>query len=216
MNLAVIIPAQITNRYHELGDLAPFGDTTLLEWKISQCKEFAENAQIYINSTSEKIAEIAKKEEVNFILRENENKYSDILMNILNNVTEEQILWTNATSPFIGYQDYISMIDKFYSSNNIDSLLAVSSKNDYIYYKDKRLNFGTQFTDRNELSAIRIVTNGCYIIEKKLALDRGSLYGNDAYLYDLDYLSSVEIKDVQIYQLSRELISSYFKRDLNV
>ena len=37
MNFAVIIPAQETNKYHKLGDLAPFGDTTLLEWKISQC-----------------------------------------------------------------------------------------------------------------------------------------------------------------------------------
>jgi len=216
MDLAIIIPAQVTNKYHRLGDLAPFGDTTLLEWKISQCKEFASNFQIYINSTSEDIAEIARKENVNFILRGNEDNYSDILINVLNSVTQKQILWTNPTSPFIGYQDYTSMINTFYSSSNNDSLVSVSSKNDYIYYKNKRLNFGMQFSNRNELDIIQIVTNGCYIIEKKLAISQGSLYGELPYLYDLDYLSSVEIKDVHIYQLSKELISSYFKRDLNV
>ncbi|EKO5126655.1 hypothetical protein P0K00_001322, partial [Campylobacter coli] len=39
-DFAVIIPAQESNQYHEKGDLAPFGSTTLLEWKIAQCKEF--------------------------------------------------------------------------------------------------------------------------------------------------------------------------------
>ena len=38
-DLVFFIPAQETNKYHKLGDLAPFGDTTLLQWKISQCKK---------------------------------------------------------------------------------------------------------------------------------------------------------------------------------
>ena len=48
MSFAIIIPAQEKNRYHDQGDLAPFGQTTLLEWKIAQCKEFVELSQINI------------------------------------------------------------------------------------------------------------------------------------------------------------------------
>ena len=34
----IIIPAQEKNKYSEYGDLVSFGETTLLEWKISQTK----------------------------------------------------------------------------------------------------------------------------------------------------------------------------------
>ena len=35
-NIAVVIPALDNNQYYSDGDLVRFGDTTLLEWKISQ------------------------------------------------------------------------------------------------------------------------------------------------------------------------------------
>ena len=64
MSFAIIIPAQEKNRYHDQGDLAPFGQTTLLEWKIAQCKEFVELSQINICSDSEVIKEIAGKDKI--------------------------------------------------------------------------------------------------------------------------------------------------------
>lgn len=66
-DLAIIIPVQEYNRYRKKGDLAPFGDTTLLEWKISQCKEFANEDQIYICADGFNIQKIAKDYKVNFI-----------------------------------------------------------------------------------------------------------------------------------------------------
>ena len=216
MSFAVIIPAQETNKYHKLGDLAPFGDTTLLEWKISQCKEFAKSSQIYISSDSEMIEEIAQKEEVNFIKRKRQMSYSQIIKDTLLEVKEDTILWTNPTSPFLGFKDYQSMINKFTDKENINSIVSVYSKYDYAYYDNKRLNFDKNFTPRTELIPIQIVTNGCYVIKKDIAIQNESLYIDNSFLYELDYLSSIEIKDVHTYQISTELISSYFKRDLDV
>ncbi|MCG3670050.1 hypothetical protein L5F33_07250 [Aliarcobacter butzleri] len=216
MDFAVVIPAQETNKYHKLGDLTSFGDTTLLEWKISQCKEFASSSQIYISSDSETIEEIAQKEEVNFIKRKKQTSYAQIIKDTLLEVKEEIILWTNPTSPFLGFKDYHSMINKFKSDENINSIVTVYSKYDYAYYDNKRLNFEKTFSPRNELMPIQIVTNGCYVINKDIAIQNESLYNDNPFLYELDYLSSIEIKDVHTYQISTELISSYFKRDLNV
>jgi CMP-N-acetylneuraminic acid synthetase len=56
MTCSVIIPAQKHNKYHKMGDLAPFGDTTLLEWKISQCKEFIQPECIYVSTDDDSIA----------------------------------------------------------------------------------------------------------------------------------------------------------------
>ena len=215
MSFAVIIPAQETNKYHKLGDLAPFGDTTLLEWKISQCKEFVNSHQIYISSDSEIIEEIAQKEEVNFIKRKKQISYSQIIKDTLLEVKEDTILWANPTSPFLSSKDYQSMINKFISHENINSIVSVYSKYDYAYYDNERLNFDKNFTPRTELIPIQIVTNGCYVIKKDIAINNESLYDDSPFLYELDYLSSVEIKDIHLYTISQELISSYFKRDLD-
>ncbi len=216
MSFAIIIPAQETNKYHKLGDLAPFGDTTLLEWKISQCKEFSKSSRIYISSDSNEIEEISQKEEVNFIKRNKQTTYSQIIKDTLLEVKEEIIIWTNSTSPFLGFKDYQSMINKFTDNENISSIVSVYSKYDYAYYDNKRLNFDKTFIPRAELIPIQIVTNGCYIIRKDIAIQNESLYVDNSFLYELDYLSSIEIKDVHTYQISTELISSYFKRDLDV
>jgi CMP-N-acetylneuraminic acid synthetase len=216
MSFAIIIPAQETNKYHKLGDLAPFGDTTLLEWKISQCKEIAKPFQIYISSDSEIVEGIAQKEEVKFIKRKNQGSFNQIIKDTLLEVKEDTILWTNPTSPFLGFKDYQSMINKFKSHENIGSIVSVYSKYDYAYYDNKRLNFAKNFTPRTELIPIQIVTNGCYVIRKNIAIRNESLYIDNSFLYELDYLSSIEIKDVHTYQISTELISAYFKRELDV
>ena len=41
MKLNIIIPALEKNKYSTSGDLAPWGDTTLLEWKIYQAKKIS-------------------------------------------------------------------------------------------------------------------------------------------------------------------------------
>jgi CMP-N-acetylneuraminic acid synthetase len=215
MSFAVIIPAQETNKYHRLGDLAPFGDTTLLEWKISQCKEFMESSKIYISSDSKVIEGIARKEDVNFIKRKKQIPYGEIIINTLSGVSENIIIWTNPTAPFLGLKDYLSMMQK-YENNNINSIVSVHTKFDYIYYNNQRLNFSDKFTSRNILKPVKIVTNGCYIVEKELALGGASLYSDNPFLFELDYLSAVEIKDLHTYEISLELISAYFKRDLGV
>lgn len=216
MSFAIIIPAQETNKYHKLGDLAPFGDTTLLEWKISQCKEFAKLSQIYISSDSETIQEIAQKEEVNFIKRNKKISFEQVIEETLAKIEENTIIWGAPTSPFLSSKDYKKMLRKFESSENIDSLVSVYSKYDYVYYNNERLNFDITFKPRTELAPVKIVTNGCYIIQKDIAYKSRTLYTEKPFLYELDYLSSVEIKDIHMYNISQELISSYFKKDLYV
>ncbi len=216
MDFAVVIPAQEHNRYHKLGDLAPFGDTTLLEWKIAQCKEFAKSSQIYINSDSEVIDVIAQREKVNFIKRSSKISYNQIIIDTTNKVNEDVVVWTNPTSPFLRYKDYLAMIEKYRNNQDINSIVSIYSKYDYVYFNNKRLNFTNTFISRKKITPIQVVTNGCYVIKKDLVLKNKSLYCDKSFLHELDYLSSIEIKDIHTYQISTELISAYFRRDLDV
>ena len=95
-------------------------------------------------------------------------------------------------------------------------MISVREKKDFVLFKSQRLNFSEQLSSRENIEPIYIVTNGCYIINKKDLLKNKSLYGEKPFLHKLDTLSSLEIKDLDSYEISKELISSYFKRDLNV
>lgn len=212
-NFAVIIPAQEKNRYHELGDIAPFGDTTLLEWKIAQCKEFIRSSQIYINSESKNIEEIAIRSNVNFIEREPRLNYIDMVMRSIYKVKEDNIIWINCTTPFLNSKSYKTMANIFLD-NKIDSLIAVHKKRDYIFFQDRRLNFTGNLMSRNEIEPVYILTNGCYIIKKEIALNSRSLFTESPYFFEIDSFESIEINNIEDYAFAKELINMYFKKEL--
>ena len=132
MKMAIIISAQESNKYHKEGDLAPFGDTTLLEWKISQCKEFTDKNNIYINSDSSVIEEIAEREEVNFIKRDSNKDYMSLLLASVAQIDADNILSINVTSPFMGGADYKKMYDLFLEDKQ-RSIVTVEEKREYVY-----------------------------------------------------------------------------------
>ena len=59
-NVAVVVPALDSNQYYSDGDLVRFGDTTLLEWKISQVLGVASKENIYVSTPSDKIIDLVQ------------------------------------------------------------------------------------------------------------------------------------------------------------
>jgi len=217
MQVAVVIPAQETNKYHIEGDLAPFGDTTLLEWKISQCIECFETTDIFITTDSFKVHSIAEEVGINVLLREKNISYSGMILNTIKKIDAEHIMWINPTSPFINSIEYKKMIDAYIlNCNKYDSLVTTSMKKDFIYYNDSKLNFDKHTLGRSSITPVYLATNGVYINSKKNILENNELIGNKPLFYNLDFLESLEIKDTQTYSILRELISLYFIKELDV
>jgi len=214
MDIAIVIPAQDTNQYHKNGDLAPFGDTTLLEWKISQCKEFIKNSQIYIASSSNKIKAITDKEQVGFIHRRDNISNEQMISETILNIKEKDIMWLNVTSPFINATIYKNMYDQ-YQKENLPSLISAKKIQEYIFFNDKKLNFSDAFISRKDIKPAFVVTNGCYILNKNSLLENLTLIPSDATLYEVDSFISTEIKDMTDYTIARDMISLYFKRDID-
>jgi CMP-N-acetylneuraminic acid synthetase len=212
MDFAILIPAQETNKYHKLGDLAPFGDTTLLEWKISQCKEFTKSSQIFISSNSEVIEDIAEKEEVNFIKRESGFSYLDMLVASIKEIDAKDIIWINTTSPFMDINVYKDMYS-VYKNKNLTSLISVEKKQEYIFFNNNKLNFSDNFVLRKNIKPVYIMTNGCYIINKKIALQCKNFISSSPELFEVNSFVACEIKDIQDYAIALEMISIYFKKD---
>ena len=211
-DVAIVISAQETNKYHKKGDLAPFGDTTLLEWKISQCKECVDASQIYLNSNSEAIHEIALKENVNFIKREESQSYIELMLSTIQQIDADDILITNVNSPYINGKDYNTMYELFLT-NNKRSIVSVEEKKEYVFYEGQKLNFSDQFISRSDIEPIYIMTGGCYIATKEEILANQNIVGKAPQLYLLDAFSAIEIKDINDYSIARDLISIYFKNE---
>ena len=213
-NFAVVIPAQEQNSYHELGDLAPFGDTTLVEWKISQCKQFAADSSIYLSTSSERIIEIAKREGINAIKRPSDLEYGEMLSFTMQQIHEEIIVWAIPTAPFVSGRLYNNMLEKFSNLTDHDSLVSVKKLKEYIFFQNEKMNFSEQFISRRDIEPVYQVTNGCYITRKENILDKQVLFGDKEFLYEVDDLTSVEIKDIEDFSFANNLISHYFTKSI--
>jgi len=218
-NFSIFIPAQEKNLYSPDGDLTLFGQNTLLDWKIAQCKKIAKSQDIYISSSSKIIASFAQKEGVNFLDRSNrvdESFFSQII-EISKNTKKEYILWTNVTSPFLDERIYTKMLDIINKDKSIDIMQSSINKFDYAYFKNKKLNFDNTLTKRTELEPLVLLTNGVFIFKSQYLkeVDELSIFKTKKYKnYNLDHLASLEVKDIMSYEIAQDLISIYFKNKL--
>ena len=212
-NIAAIIPALDSNRYYPEGDLVLFGDTTLLEWKISQVSGLIDRESIYIATPSEKIAELAQNCGVKTIKRSQNTQSMEWIKECAKSVKDEIILWACVTSPFVSEGDYRQMLETFFTlPKNYDSLIAVYKEQEYIFFQNAPLNFDIdQYAVRNELNPVYRITNGCYIAHKESYHQNRKFFGHSPYYYEVDRLTSLEIKDINDYAMALNLLSLYFK-----
>ena len=212
-DLVFFIPAQITNKYHELGDIAPFGDTTLLQWKISQCKLLVNGEKIFVSSSSSLIKNIAKEEGVNYIESQNDNVEERVIL-FSKQIKEKLIILTHVTHPFLGHHEYKKMYDAFLE-NKCDLLLTVSEKKDYAFFNNQKINFKNEFIDRSSIDPIYICTDGAYMFEREFAMKQKHLLETEKIsFHQLNKFTSIEIKNILDYSISKELITMFFSEAL--
>jgi CMP-N-acetylneuraminic acid synthetase len=215
MKIAIIVPALQNNKYHEKGDLAPFGDVSILEWKLSQLRNIKTEHTIYVSSPDVQIGELAKREQAHFTLRSDHSSLTKMIHESIVAVSEETILWANVTSPFLSAKSYQKMIDKFIEvRQEKDSLIAANTLQEYCYFHNKPLNFNPEkHASRKTIEGLTIITNGCFIISRKKALERDSFFGDNPFFYEVGHLAAMEIKDIVNYSLSLNMLAFYFKNE---
>jgi CMP-N-acetylneuraminic acid synthetase len=169
--------------------------------------------RIFVSSASNRIKNIAKDEGVNHF----ESEGGDIEERIVffaNKTKSDVIIWVNATAPFLGHQDYKKMYEAFLE-NKCDLLLTVSEKQDYAFFNNQKINFKKEFIDRSSIDPIYICTNGAYIFEREYAIKQKNLLDSEnLYYYKLNKFTSIEIKNILDYSISKELITMFFSEAL--
>ena len=212
-NISVVVPALDNNQYYPDGDLKRFGDTTLLEWKISQILGITSDKNIYISTPSDKIIDLVKSYGVNFVKRSQESDPYQWIKESVAPIESEFVLWTHATSPFVSAGDYRLMLEAFFNRlKNHDSLIAVYKEQEYIFFQSKPLNFDIdQYKGRKEIEPVYRNTNGWYITPRESYRQDRKYFGRSPHYYEVDNLTSLEIKDIDHYEMALDLLSLYFK-----
>jgi CMP-N-acetylneuraminic acid synthetase len=208
-----IIPAQDKNNYSSKGDLCQWGESTLLDWKISQLKEISLFEDIYVYTSSKKIIKIAQKyKEIKIIKKsENQNLFK-MYKKIGKKFKGSLIMWANPTSPFISKKIIISFINLYKSKKfHKDGIVTSEILREYFLDKDKKTNsFIKQgkFISRNKLHPIYKITNGLYLSPSE-NYAKGIPFGESPIQYPLKWINALEIKSINEIGLFNSLIFKY-------
>ena len=219
---AVIVPASDRNRYSADGDLAKFGNTTLLEWKIDQLKAIFSEKNLFVSTSSERVKRVIEETGVATLTRAHDLDIPEVIASSVDQVPFENIVWTNVTSPFLDASEYLRMIEKFSmidqnKMSGYDCVLSAERLSEYLYFKGTALNFDlSNHQSRSELEPVYRLTNGCAILKKENCKTASGFFGKSPLFHEVSRLAALEIKDFEFLHIASDLISLYFKRVLSV
>lgn len=198
MKISIVIPASDKNKYSTLGDLNFWGDTTLLEWKISQAKKVKNVDKIYVTSKSAKIQNIAKHNDVKVLGRDKVDNLKNLYRYASRKISSEYILWLNCTFPFLSESTINKFLKEFIKKNkNYDSAFMFHLEKEYFFKKNKPINFLSKnmITERNKIIPLKKISNGAFIFNKKYLLKNKNAFGEKPSFFKINWLESLEIKE---------------------
>ena len=208
-----IIPALEKNIYSHKGDLANWGDTTLLEWKISQAQESKIFDKIYVSTPSIKISQIIKKIGIPTIKRKNESNVLDLYSNALKLFPESTLIFLSTTFPFISPK-IINKIIRNFNKKKYEAGFTSFNMNEYFFFKNKPLNFNykEELKSRRKIKSLKKIVPAVTIIKSSKNSNIKNIFKDKNYFFEIDWLESLEIntpKDLDVFNL---LIKEYLKK----
>ena len=215
MKFIILIPAQEKNKYSPNGDLVDWGSSSLLEWKISQAKKVNLCKNIYVFSSGKKIKDICHEQGVKFISRENSIKnVNQLHLSVARKFKNDYIIWLNPTYPFIKpklIDECISIFKK--KKNKYDSLVGSYELKEYLFSGKRSLNFNVDLKSesRDKVKKVNQIINAISIIKGSKILSSKNLFGKNVLFKKVDWLSTLEIKNLKDINLFEKLIDSYFE-----
>jgi len=213
MKIDIIIPSLSRNKYSDKGDLAAWGNTTLLEWKISQVKKVIGVNNIYVATPDKKIITLCKKIGIQTLTRT--KKLSNMYREISQKLSTEYLLWIYCTSPFLSDEILNKFVKNFKSNiKKYDTAITCLNEKEYFFFKNKSFNFNSKelAVERVKLDPLTKITNGACIVKNETLQKTGNIMGGKILFFQIDWLSSLEIKESKDIDMYKSLFSYYFQK----
>jgi len=181
-------------------NLRKFYNTNLLELKIKQLKQLKELDQIVVNSNSDEMLDVAKKNNVTAIKRDeyfasNTVSMSEVYENMAENIETEYVMYANCTNPLVKTLSYKnSMMEFFNGEKEYDSLVSCHDIKEFLYWNGKAINYDTENQPRSQdLPNIVALNFAISIISKEDMILNKNIIGKTPNFYKLDEIESLDI-----------------------
>ena len=230
-DLAVVIPAKgpsLSVRVPNKNAL-PFGNkNTLLEWKISQLLEIIQPSRIYVSTEYEPFKEIARNYGVNVHNRnlilsdETKTTVSQFTTAIISEIEHKYIAWVHLTNPLTSPQDYRDCFNAFHQKIIVDkendSLFTVQKLSDYIWDKEKPVNYslGKSHVYSTQLPIWFRLTCSIFMREREAILENSYYIGQKPHMMEINKIAGIDIDYPEDYEIAKALYPLYLEKIKNI
>ena len=207
--LSIVVPIRKGSVRVKNKNLRKFNSKNLLIYKILKLKKLKNIDQIIINTDSEEAIKIAKKLKVSYFRRQ---KYfasskcsnSTFWQNIAETTNSKYLMFTNCTSPLIKINTYQSIVNKFLQiKNKYGSINTVTPLQDFIYFKNKPLNFKESKAPKsqniNDVFKLNFAVN---IISNKEMSKNKSIVSKKPYFFHLNEIEGFDIDTILDFKIA--------------
>jgi CMP-N-acetylneuraminic acid synthetase len=213
MIIDIIIPSLSRNKYSDKGDLTSWGNTTLLEWKISQAKKVIGINNIYVATPDKKIIALCKNIGVQTLTRT--KKKSNMYLEISQKFSTECLLWIYCTSPFLSDKILNELVTNYkLNIKKFDTAITCLNEKEYFFFNNKSFNFSSKklALERIKLDPLTKITNGACIVKNEILKKTGNIMGGKILFFEIDWLASLEIKESKDIDMYKSLFPYYFEK----
>lgn len=203
--VTAVIPARAGSMRLKDKNIASFGDSNLLLFKIEQLKRVPFIDRITVSSDSDVMLDMAANAGVDTQKRpaeycdEKTKTFGDVVEWVASNLEGEHILWATCTSPLTDNVDYQNALLKYFEVlSNYDSLVSFEALRRFVWNEEGPINYvvGEGHVSSQDLPALYIKTCGISIAPRRDMIRWKYDHGMKPYKFILDKRSAIDIDDV--------------------
>ncbi len=191
-----------------------FGKTSLLEIKLKQVRRIFKNSRIFLSSDCEKSLKIGKKYNAEIDVRPKKFASDTVPMKkvysyLASKISSKYICYLHVTSPFLKDNTLKTAINYFFKKkrNKNYTLASVTKIKEYLWYKNKALNYNPSNHPRSQTLPDFLALNfAINIVEKKYMETKGRIVGEKYYPVILEYPENIDIDDMWQFELGQVLV----------
>jgi CMP-N-acetylneuraminic acid synthetase/phosphoglycolate phosphatase-like HAD superfamily hydrolase len=211
-NLVALIAVRAGSQRVKNKNIRAFADSNLLEIKINQLKKVKQLDEIIVNSDSEEMLEIARKNGVTAVKREekyasSEAGMSDVYQHFAEVTEAVHIMYANVTNPLVEAENYEEAISTYFSNlDENDSLASCHPIKEFLWKDGEALNYDTENQPRSQdLPNIVALNFAISILPREVMRKKRNIIGEKPTFFELDEIESVDIDTELDFYLAERL-----------
>jgi len=197
-------------------NIKPFGNSNLLDMKLSLLKEVENINEIIVNSDCDEMLEIGKNHGVHIHKREDyfassECSNSEFHAHMAENTKTDTIFLAPVCSPFVSIESHKNAID-YFLNNDFDSVTSVTEVKNHLWLDGKPLNYDLKnVPNSQDLPDVVKLNYGITIIDREIMKKERRVVGNKPGFYKLNDIESIDVDTEFDWLIAEKIYEQYYK-----